>query len=249
MPQVSIITPTINRQNLLPALWDCVRAQTVQDFEWLIHDGSPQRATIFDEPNQDRRIRYLHAPSGHATIGAKRNELCDAAQGEIIAHFDDDDFYGAHYIQRMVSLMTERNADFVKPFGYFLYHRRHDAFAYWDLEHDFPLHYVLHPTDDITFAAYRGGADARWGYGFSYVFDRRVWETVRFPDQNHGEDHVFANAAVARFKSAGQQDLDCSCIHVIHSSNTSFAYPQQILDRRLLQQLFPGFPQGPQPSP
>ncbi len=28
------------------------------------------------------------------TIGAKRNALCDAAKSEIIAHFDDDDFYG-----------------------------------------------------------------------------------------------------------------------------------------------------------
>ena len=28
------------------------------------------------------------------TIGAKRNALCDAAKSKIIAHFDDDDFYG-----------------------------------------------------------------------------------------------------------------------------------------------------------
>ena len=28
------------------------------------------------------------------TIGAKTNALCDAAESEIIAHFDDDDFYG-----------------------------------------------------------------------------------------------------------------------------------------------------------
>ena len=28
------------------------------------------------------------------TIGAKANALCDAAKSEIIAHFDDDHFYG-----------------------------------------------------------------------------------------------------------------------------------------------------------
>ena len=39
------------------------------------------------------------------TIGAKRNALCAAVKGEIIAHFDDDDFYGLHYIERMVSFM------------------------------------------------------------------------------------------------------------------------------------------------
>ena len=96
MPRVSIITPTKDRQELLPALWDCVRAQSEQDFEWLVHDGSPQRASIFDAID-DPRVRYMHLP-GQMRIGAKRNALCDAAKGEIIAHFDDDDFYGPRYI-------------------------------------------------------------------------------------------------------------------------------------------------------
>jgi len=41
------------------------------------------------------------------TIGAKRNALCDAAESEIIAHFDDDDFYGhavGHHFARFLYL-------------------------------------------------------------------------------------------------------------------------------------------------
>jgi glycosyltransferase involved in cell wall biosynthesis len=239
MPRVSIITPTINRARLLPAIWNCVRAQSIQDFEWLVQDGSSRPAPMFDTIN-DKRVRYMHVPEP-MTIGAKRNALCEAANGSIIVQFDDDDYYAPLYIERMLSLMTACSADFVKLFGYFLYHRANDAFAYWDLEHDFPLHYVLEPNATLGVEQYRSGADARWGYGFSYVFYRRVWEAVRFADRNHGEDQQFANMVVARFKSAGMRDLNGLCVHVIHSGNTSRSFPQQILHRPLLAKLFPNF--------
>jgi glycosyltransferase involved in cell wall biosynthesis len=241
MPRVSIITPTIDRQELLRALWDCVRAQSVQDFEWLVHDGSSERAPIFDGIN-DQRISYMHVPEP-MTIGAKRNALCAAAKGEIIAHFDDDDFYGRRYIERMVSFMDDLNVDFVKLFGFFLYHRTRSTFAYWDLERDFPWHFRFtpDPAEPITLVQRRGGVSALWGYGFSYVFYRHVWEAIQFPDQSHGEDQVFADNAVAKFKSAGKQDFACSCLHIIHTANISIALPQQTLPIEMLPQLFPDF--------
>jgi glycosyltransferase involved in cell wall biosynthesis len=161
MPKVSIITPTINRQELLPALWDGIRAQSVQDFEWLVHDGSPERAQMFDGIH-DQRVRYMPLP-GEMSIGVKRNHLCDVARGEIIAHFDDDDFYGPRYIERMLSFMEDLHVDFVKLFGFFLYHRTRREFAYWNLEKDFPQHYLLgpNPAQHRTLARYRGGATAQ----------------------------------------------------------------------------------------
>jgi len=173
---------------------------------------------------------------------AKRNALCDAAKGEIIAHFDDDDFYGPRYIESMVSLMTELNVDFVKLFGFFLYHRMYDVFAYWDLERDFPMHWRLEPRAYPVPQVNNGGMSGRWGYGFSYVFHRRVWEQVRFPNQDHDEDQIFADDVVASFRSAGKQDFARSCLHVIHTTNHSISFPQQLLRSDLLPQLFPEFP-------
>jgi glycosyltransferase involved in cell wall biosynthesis len=241
LPWVSIITPTINRQAFLPALWDCIRAQSVQDIEWLVHDGSPDRTPMFDKID-DPRVRYTHAPEP-MKLGAKRNALCDSAKGDIIAFFDDDDFYAPRYLEGMLSFMNDLNADFVKLFGFFIYQRTRGDFAYWDLETDFPVHYRFHPESPPLPCKYRGGFSSRWGYGFSYVFNRRVLEKVRFPDQDHGEDAIFANNAVARFKSAGKQDFTASCIHVVHSTNTATTlYPQQILPLDFLPRLFPAFP-------
>jgi hypothetical protein len=60
-PQLSIITPTIRPQGL-PMVWECLKKQTVQKWEWLI--GAP--ASMLDEirsllPN-DRRIRLFAEP-------------------------------------------------------------------------------------------------------------------------------------------------------------------------------------------
>jgi hypothetical protein len=71
MPKVSIITPTKDRQHFLPMLWDCVRSQSFQDIEWLIHDGSNQVAT-FDWLVHDR-VRYQCRP-GDMTIGRASRE-------------------------------------------------------------------------------------------------------------------------------------------------------------------------------
>jgi glycosyltransferase involved in cell wall biosynthesis len=238
MPLVSIITPTKDRQNLLPLLWEYVRNQSIKDFEWLIHDGSQQPAT-FDWIN-NAHVTYTHAPEP-LMIGAKRNALCGTARGNIIAHFDDDDFYGPKYLEGMLSFMDANKLDFVKLFGFFLYQRTHNVFAYWDLERDFPLHYRLAPNMPPRPQVNNGGISGKWGYGFSYVFHRRVWEEVHFPNQNHGEDQIFVDAVDARFKAGGKQDADRSCIHVIHTTNSSITYPQQILPPETLQLLFPQF--------
>jgi GT2 family glycosyltransferase len=169
--------------------------------------------------------------------------LCAAAKGEIIVHFDDDDFYGPRYIEQMVSFMDDLNADFVKLFGFFLYDRTREIFAYWDLERDFPLHFLLSPIQqEFGWFLNNDSRSGKWGYGFSYAFRRTVWEAVNFPDRDHGEDQEFANAVIKSFKPAGMQDFGRSCLHIIHTGNSSKAFPQQRLPTECLPSLFPGFP-------
>lgn len=242
MPRTSIITPTKDRQNFLPHLWECIRAQTEQDFEWLIHDSSAAPATFDFLSDPKVHYEYEQAPM---EIGAKRNWLCNKAAGEIIVQFDDDDYYAPHYVTHMSNLMDAAGADFIKLFGFYLYHADSQSFAYWDLVHEFPVHWVLAPQGvGVTYPqcdAYRGGADARWGYGFSYVFRKKVWQAIKFPNQGHGEDQIFANNAIMQFESIGIQDRQRLCIHVLHKGNTSLCVPQQILPRDRMKELFPHF--------
>jgi glycosyltransferase involved in cell wall biosynthesis len=256
MPKVSIITPTKNRQHFLSMLWDCVHSQSLfQDTEWLIHDGSQQAAAF--EWMKPPHVRYYHVP-GEMTIGAKRNALCDVAQGEIIAHFDDDDYYSPEYIKNMLALLTDKNVDFVKLFGFFLYQPARDVFAYWDLLSDLPWHWVLGGNEEPRRQRNNRHMSGAWGYGFSYVYRRQVWQRSPFPEKPHipgdqsgfGEDQVFADAV---HRKAGKHDFapdlnsfsPGSCIHVIHASKTShnmsLAFPQQILEQEWLPTLFSDF--------
>jgi glycosyltransferase involved in cell wall biosynthesis len=239
MPRVSIITPTYNRAEFLPGIWKCVREQSVDSFEWLVLDGSRQPSPIFRSIT-DARVRYLHNPN-RMTIGAMRNALCESATGDIVALFDDDDFYAPHYIEGMLSLMEREAADFVKLLGFYLYHRQHGAFGYWDLEKNLDIHYRFGPDGVVPGQYIPADGDSRLGFGFSYVFRRHVWEASPFRDRDWNEDGLFAEAAVGKFKFAGIQDMDCSCLHIVHAGNTSISYPQHILPQVLLARLFPSF--------
>jgi glycosyltransferase involved in cell wall biosynthesis len=72
----------------------------------------------------DPRVFYDHRPE-RRSVGMKRNVLISRARGEIIAQFDDDDFYGKGYLSGMISAMRNGDADFVKLFGFFMYSQLH----------------------------------------------------------------------------------------------------------------------------
>ena len=239
-PLVSIITPTFDRPHLLSAIYQCVAAQDMADLEWLVLDDGPA-PSAFMQSLSDPRVCYLHR-TGQQSTGLKRNLLIERARGEIIALFDDDDYYGPAYLSRMLSLMQSQNADFVKLFGFFLYSHIHDLFAYWDLQNNDGPHYQVSNTPlALTSLDQTAFKHNYLGYGFSYVFKKHVWDAIKFPDLTWNSDRPFAVSAADRFGLFGIHDLTCDCLHVLHHSNTSSCFPQYLLPRFLLDRLFPNF--------
>jgi len=240
-PLVSIITPTFNRARYLPLLHRCVMAQDLQDFEWLIDDDSPSPSSYM-QGLTDKRISYAHVTARRA-IGTKRNALIERARGRIIAQFDDDDYYSSSYLARMVRIMRESGAAFVKLYGFFLYSKFLRMCGYWDLLQRTGRHMVFSKEpfsvvmlDEGNNASLR---EVHLGFGFSYVFEKAVWEHARFPDIDWNEDRPFAKQAMERFPLVGVQDEACTCIHVLHESSTSWCFPQYLLPRFLFDRLFP----------
>jgi glycosyltransferase involved in cell wall biosynthesis len=139
-PLVSIITPTFNRLHYLPILTKLVLDQSISDFEWLILDDSPA-SSEFMLGVSDPRVIYEHATEKQST-GSKRNHLIRKARADIIALFDDDDFYGPNYLSNMMSEMRKNGADIVKFFGFFLYSKLYNALGYWDLTAKIGPHWV-----------------------------------------------------------------------------------------------------------
>jgi glycosyltransferase involved in cell wall biosynthesis len=240
-PLVSIITPTFNRPQYLPILTKFVLDQSISDFEWLILDDSPTPSE-FMRGISDPRIIYEHA-QGKRTAGSKRNYLIQKARADIIAQFDDDDFYGPNYLSNMMSEMHENDTDIVKFFGFFLYSKLYNALGYWDLNAKVGPHWIwsAEPLGLIMMTEQNNQSlkDNHLGYGFSYVFKKKVWERGQFPDMKWNSDGIFMQNAVQHFKLTGIHDVECTCLHVIHGTNLSKCFPQYTMPGFVAYRLFP----------
>ena len=81
-----------------------------------------------------------------------------------------------------------------------------------------------------------------WGYGFSYIFRKQVFEKVQFPLQDHGEDYVFYTRLKAmNFKLGTFSDYEGLVLHLMHKNNSSIIFPQYILPSGMLDKIFPEF--------
>jgi glycosyltransferase involved in cell wall biosynthesis len=241
VPRVSIVTPTFNRSHYLPLLTKCVLNQTVSDFEWLILDDSPHPSK-FMQGLSDPRIIYEHTDEKTA-IGSKRNRLIEKSRARTIAHFDDDDFYGAEYLAKMISAMDENRMDMVKLVGFFLYNKLYKTLGYWDLTTKLGPHWVwsADPPSLVTLtdAHESDFKDNHLGFGFSYLFRKTVWNSAPFPEVDFNEDVTFTLKALQRFRLMGVHDDQCTCIHILHGANISRCLPQYVMPHFLLHTLFP----------
>lgn len=91
-PLVSVIVPTYNRLQYLPAAIDSVLAQTCRDWELIIADDGSDAATLeyLDTLARLSRVEVIRlAHSGNP--GVARNAALRIARGEYVAFLDSDD--------------------------------------------------------------------------------------------------------------------------------------------------------------
>lgn len=90
---VTILTPTYNRVNTLPKLFDSLNKQTYQHFQWLvIDDGSiDETETYFKSlPDVEFEIEYYKKQNGgkHTALNAAHPYI----KGEVVVIVDSDDY-------------------------------------------------------------------------------------------------------------------------------------------------------------
>lgn len=106
MPNVSIVIPTYNSIQYLPAAIEGALNQTLTDFEIIIiNDGSTDGTEAWVLQQPDPRIRLI----SQENLGksAARNAGITAAQGGYIAFLDADDFWEPTKLERQVNCLDE----------------------------------------------------------------------------------------------------------------------------------------------
>jgi len=195
-PLVSCLMPTRARHALLPAAVANFLAQDFADAELLIfsEDGVPDSLA---SALSSGRVHHLPCPGG-LSLGAKRNFACQAADGEFLAHWDDDDWYAPDRLRRQIEALLERPGKGVCGSSR-VYFRELDGSGAWEYRYQ--------------------GERRPWLCGATLLFRRAFWQAHPFPDQSIGEDNHFVWSA----QTAEAFDLDdpALCIASVHAGNTS----------------------------
>lgn len=125
---VSCIMPTYNRRKFVPLAIERFLAQDYPDKELIIIDDGNDR--IMDLVPTVENIRYYYFEK-RQNVGLKRNRACELANGSLIAHWDDDDWYHSRRLSLQVALFENRETDLVgvaRPYYYDI--RTGTAFQY-----------------------------------------------------------------------------------------------------------------------
>jgi hypothetical protein len=241
-PLVSIITPTRNRARFTPWTRRFIESQDYPRIEWLIEDDSDFPDPLLSSFRQPW-CSYRYA-SKLSTVGAKRNRLIARAAGEIIVHFDDDDYYAPTYVSTMVRPLVDGNAEFIKLTGFFVFDSRALQFFYWDQSVMPAFQFACKsglPVTPLSFNALNAKQTFAHllGFGFSYSYKREMWEAIPFPDQDHSEDLRVMEQAISSRRVLFQRDHAGLCFHLIHGNNLSACFPQFVLPRFMFDHYLP----------
>ena len=108
---ISIITPTYNRAHLLGRLWDSIRTQSIQEFEWIIiDDGSNDNTNKIIKKFGDSRIKYIYQENMGVNYARNRGEL-EITANYVIFIDSDDIFYSTSTIQEMLKEIQNTTKD------------------------------------------------------------------------------------------------------------------------------------------
>jgi glycosyltransferase involved in cell wall biosynthesis len=108
--EVSLLTPTYERNIFFPILSEIISCQTydLKKTEWIIIDDSVESSQEYFQSHELKEklynLIYIHLPK-KKSIGEKRN-LCNLlASGNYLINIDDDDYYNSRYIELIIHIL------------------------------------------------------------------------------------------------------------------------------------------------
>jgi glycosyltransferase involved in cell wall biosynthesis len=205
-PLVSCIMPTYNRREFIPRAIEYFLRQDYEPKELIIVDDGTD--PIGDLVPQDDRLRYLRL-NEKISVGAKRNRACEAARGDLIAHWDDDDWHAPQRLRYQIEALQREHADVCGI----------NRLLFYDAINDRAWRYV-YPAQRRF-----------WLSGSSLLYTRSFWAAHRFANLNVGEDARFVWSGVrARMIALADPTFHVGLIHAhnVSPKRTNSAYWQAI---------------------
>ena len=168
-------------------------------------------------------VRYIRLPKRTA-IGAKRNAACEAAMGEVIAHWDDDDWYAPNRLCYQVAPIVADKAEITGLTNSYVLQVPESVF--WTTGEE--LHRRMFVGDV---------------HGGTLVYRKSLFEEgIRYPVANLAEDAALIRQALQRKKRLVKLANPGIFVYVRHHRNAWRFEPGRFLDTKgWMRTQAPGF--------
>jgi glycosyltransferase involved in cell wall biosynthesis len=116
VPKLSVIVPFYNVQQYAPDTLVSLRANTREDFEFILVDDCSTDATpeILERAERDLPGAVLVRHERNGGLATARNTGIDAARGDYLTFLDGDDWLAPGYLPRLLAAAEELGCDFVR---------------------------------------------------------------------------------------------------------------------------------------
>ena len=128
-PNVSILTPTYNRQKFIKLCIFNLVNQTypLDKLEWFILDDSKkpysqEQLNYIKKNIAPIKLKYIY-DTNKQTIGSKRNKLVKLASYKTVIMMDDDDIYHPTYVQKSIDTLIDKKVKCVGSNQMIFYHQ------------------------------------------------------------------------------------------------------------------------------
>ena len=158
--------PTFNRRAYVPSAVRYFLSQDYDRKELLVFDDGDE--SVADLMPGDSRVRYFRLDR-RTVLGEKRNLACEEARGEIIAHWDDDDWMAPWRLRHQIGELLDQNADACGVDHLFFYQ----------------------PEKDLAWCYFYEKGGRRWIAGGTLCYKKAFWRSNPFPAVSIGEDTRF----------------------------------------------------------
>ena len=197
--------------------------------------GSAPSAFLMEKMQHDSRLKYYSLPAIDTTVntlGQKRNWLIANASGDIVLHFDDDDYYAPHYVRTMVAMLSITGVDFVKLMSWITYGttRKHpqpcsERHYHADVTglpcaRQLPAGTTFKSTPVFTrLPVLQWEKQDGLGWAFSYTFTKSFGARQAFSPKDSSEEQGFVRAfrkfAVQKASWAAVPDIFASAMRIV----------------------------------
>jgi len=202
-PRVSCLMPTADRRVFVPQAIKYFQRQDYPNRELLILDDGSD--SVADLVPPDPRIRYVRLAE-RRTIGAKHNVACEMAQGEIMVHWDDDDWMADRRLSHQVRELLQQPPMTLCGLAQLFFYE---------------------PRTDRSWEYVYAAAGRAWVSGATFCYRRQFWQRHPFPSINEGGDTAFVYG-LRDAKVYAHADHNFY-VAMVHSKNTS---PKRTSDSR-----------------